>query len=212
MSSQTTTVSDGKAKVTFNTTNQDVGNYFLKVTYPESNEYKEGKFIGNVSLKEFTWNTLTDWSWKLYTGSTSGTITSPSISNGVINMGSRNLMVLNDFIPVRKDAFTLSFKVTSSYSLNRLFLGSYSYDESTDKFNRWGQNIKLDNFINSSQHLVELQVIDGTSYLCVDGHNTDSTFDFSNYNEKFYLMFFSGRKDTLYVTDITFKNSYELYI
>lgn len=206
MVGQTVNVTNGTASATINTNGLVSKNYYLKVSFNGDNEYEAGVGGCNVFLDSFLFNNLQYWSWKLYSGSTSGAINSPSVSSGTVNMGSRYLMVLEKFIPVRKNAFTLSFNVTSNYSLNRIFLGSYSYDESNDTYNRWGHNVKINSFMDSSQHLVQFKFSNGVCTLFVDGVSQSSTFDFSSFTGRFYLMFFSGKKDSLYVSNISFAN------
>ena len=200
-----TNVTNGEARYTLDTTGLTEGTYTIKVKHKGDGTYNTSTSNGTLQLKQFTWDTLSDWTWKKYSGTSATNLTSPSVTSDGINMGRYNLVVLTNEIPVRLDSFTLSVELTNTYTSNRMLIGGYTTVNETN-YNYTSPNIRYNlNTSSTNSRLVEFVVDDGTCTVYLDGSATGTTANFSTFNN-FYLMFYSARVDSLIVHDISFTN------
>lgn len=203
------------------------GDYEIITRYLENDNYKESTGVGTLTINQFSFLSLDDYSWNIWSGITNPTPEDPSIttdtvnnnSQSVVQTGRHNLVVLEKTIPIDVNNFVLDVTMKAGNAYDVISLGKYRLLTSGEHAGQY--NIAHSIAFIIKPNLLGVSVTDyahwhfvfknGVCTLYINSVNTGLTYDFSNYTDDFRLMFMSNGGNSIKIANISWGVPLEIY-
>lgn len=196
--------------------------------------YGGNNILGSASLEipimvnqPFSFLSLDDYSWTVWSGITTPQPVDPSIttdnvnnvSQPVIQVGRHNCVVLEKTIPIDVNNFVLDVTMKAGNNNDVIFLGKYRILTTGEHAGQY--NIPTSYAFGIRPRQVDVSVTDyahwhfvfknGVCTLYINSVNTGLTYDFSNYTDDFRLMFISSDENSIKIANISWGVPLEIY-
>lgn len=203
------------------------GDYEIITRYLENTTYKESTGVGNLTINQFSFLSLDDYSWEIWSAVTTPNPVDPSIttdtvnnvSQPVIQVGRHNCVVLEKTIPIDVNNFVLDVTMKAGNNSDVIFLGKYRILTTGEHVGQY--NIPSSFGFGIRPKLLGVSVTDyahwhfvfknGVCTLYINSVNTGLTYDFSNYTDDFRLMFISFGENSIKIANISWGVPLEIY-
>lgn len=197
------------------------GNYEIITRYLENDTYKESTGVGTLTINPFSFLSLDDYSWEIWSGVSNPQPADPSITTDTVNgtskqvvqMGRHYCVVLEQTIPVNITNFVLDVVMKATNNYDAIFFGKYRV--LTSGTNAGKYSVPTDYAFIIRPHQLGVSASDyahwyfvfrnGQCTLYIDSYNTGLTYDFRSYTDDFRLMFMSHGGNSVKVADISWQ-------